>query len=188
MKYTQKMVLIPETEYHTLLKKSPPPSEPSTNKRFKDDMQELLQGDRDHTAATHMSQLVGTYLRHKESEQPPPPVKKARKGAIMEFFDPIYHRKLTLLLSKLRDEGIGWNEENELTLPSGEVIQHSNIVDLLKEAIVASRKKKREDTSTPLGWQSFVEAIASSSIPKSIFTKKSTLEDIGKVQHEWEVY
>lgn len=185
MKYAQKMVLIPEAEYLSLLKK-----EPSTQNQFRQGMNEILQGNRDHTAATQMSQLVGTYLRQKESERPVKQKVSDKKEDLSVYFEPIYHRKLSLLLSQLRNQGFRWNEDNELILPSGQVIQNSNIVDLLTEAIVAKRKKAERE-ATPLGWESFIQSIASSSIPKSLFTKKSTVEDIDKVQHgsgKWEVY
>lgn len=180
MKYAQKMVLIPEVEYHTLLDKPK-----SKTGQLRQDMKDILKGKRDHTAAAKMSQLFGAYMRTKASEKPPAP--KSKQDDFLEYFDPIYHKKVKLLVSQLRDHGIEWNEQKELRLSSGETIAHSNIIDLIKEAVVGTKKKQREPL--PIGWQAFIEAIASSSIPVSLFKKKSTLDDIARAQHHaWEVY
>lgn len=184
MKLAQKMVLIPEAEYLSLLKK-PHKHMDSKSNQLKKQMKEVLKGKRDHTAATNMSQLVGAYIRHKESEKPPPPKPKADE--FLEFFNPIYHKKVASLISQLHEHGIRWNEQKELMLTTGETIEHSNIVDLIQEALVG-RKKKKQRESTPIGWEAFIQAIASSTIPKSFFTKQSTLQDINKEQHGWEVY
>ena len=58
MKYAQKMVLIPEVEYHALLDK------PKTKAgHLRQDMKDILKGKRDHTAAAKMSQLLWAYMR-----------------------------------------------------------------------------------------------------------------------------
>ena len=90
-------------------------------------------------------------------------------------------------MSKLRDIGMDWNTNKELKLSSGEIINHSNIVDLIKEALVA---KKGKPDRLPLGWEDFIQAIANSSIPKSFFGKKNTLEEIERVSKHgiWEDY
>ena len=193
MKFAQKMVLIPEAEYITLLHKGKiKPTKIKGKKqaesmanRIKQNMKDVLKGKRDHEAATKMSQLVGAYLRHKASEKPTP--SKPKKEDLLDFFEPIYHKKVDTLISKLHDQGIEWNDKKESKLPSGDIVPHSNIVDLIKEAVVAFKKKSQRET-VPVGWKAFITAIASSSIPKSLFTKRSTLHDIDTVQHEWEVY
>ena len=187
MKFARKMVLIPEDEYLEL-KEKPPASKTS---EFKRKVREVLRNKRDHSAATQMSQLVGSYIRHKQSEQPklvPKPMD------FLQFFEPIYHKKVTLLLSQLKDNRIGWTQNKELQLPTGQIIDHSNIVDLIKEALVASRKKKR--AQIPIGWNEFIRAIATSTIPKSFFTKQTTRQDLEQLearedespQHEWLMY
>lgn len=176
MKVAQKMVLIPEEEYLTLTHKTQKP------KTLRQDMRDILQGPRDYESAVKMSQLVGTHLRRKESEKPKP---SKPKENFLDYFDPIYHRKVNLLLSQFQTHGIGWNEQKELTLPSGEVIAHSNIIDLIKEALVGAKKRG----PLPVGWKAFIEAIVATPIPPSLFRKKSTLEDITKAQeHVWQVY
>lgn len=172
MKVARKMVLIPEEEYQSLLNAKP---------KLRD-MKEILKGPRDQAAATKMSQLVGTYLRRRQ-----PPLPAPKKDDILEYFEPIYQKKVTVFMSKLRDIGMDWNTNKELKLPSGEIINHSNIVDLIKEALVA---RKGKPDRLPLGWEDFIQAIANSSIPKSFFGKKNTLEEIERVSKHgiWEDY
>ena len=62
--------------------------------------------------------------------------------------------------------------KKRLRLSSGEIINHLNIIELIKEAVVGTKKKQREPL--PIGWETFIEAIASSSIPVSLFKTKST--------------
>ena len=89
------------------------------------------------------------------------------------------------MLSQFQTHGIGWNERKELILPSGETIVHSNIIDLIKEALVGTKKRG----PLPVGWQAFIDAIVATPIPTTLFRKKSTLEDIAKAQgHVWQVY
>ena len=86
-------------------------------------MRDVLWGPRDHESAIKMSQLFGIHLRRKESENSPST--KPRES----IFDPIYHRKVNQLVSQFQRHGIGWNEQKQLTLPSRQVIAHSNIID-----------------------------------------------------------
>lgn len=175
MKYARKMVLIPEEEYQTLMN--------SKSNQSQRAIKDVLNEPRDHEAASKMSQLVGTYLRRKQSETLPTPT----KDDVLDYFNPIYQRKVVLFLSKLHDLGMEWNTDKEVKLPSGEIISHSNIVDLIKEALVSGKRKTER---RPLGWEDFIRVIASSNIPKSMFTKKSTLEEIERVsQHgDWIEY
>ena len=119
MKFAQKMVLIPEEEYQILIN--------SKSNRMKRDIKEVLKGPRDHASATKMSQLVGSCLRRKQSERKPK--KEEKKEDLLEYFNPIYHRKVALFISKLHNLEMEWNTDKELKLPSGEIIRHSNIVD-----------------------------------------------------------
>ena len=103
-------------------------------------MKDVLKGKRVPEAAIKMSQLVGAYLRHKVSENPTP--SKPKKKDLLDYFEPIYHKKVGTLVSKLHDQGIEWNDNKELKLPSRDIVPHFNIVDLMREAVVASKKIK----------------------------------------------
>ena len=178
MSVAQKMVLIPESEYLSLL------NQPQN--KIKRDIKEVLKGKRDHESATKMSQLVGSYLRSKRSRKPPP-LPQPKQQDFLEFFEPIYHKKIKHLLTQLKDNGIGWTDNNELLLANGAIVPNSNMVHLIKEALVGTRQRTR---TIPIGWQEFLQAIAASNIPKSFFRKKSTSKDLAELQrgHEWEMY
>ena len=81
---------------------------------------------------------------------------------------------MSKVLAEFEKYGTSWTNKNELVLKSGKVITNSNIIDLLKEAIVGTRRKERR---MPDGWKQFIEEIVDSNIV-DIFTKKTTREDI----------
>ena len=176
MKYAVKMVLIPETEYKMLLDRNP----------MKAKMNKLLRGKPSREKAAEMSQLIGRHLRM----QPLPKTPKAVKAPnILSHFQPIYHSKINKVMSALNKYGSDVSEKNELVLRIGDVVTNSNIIDLLKEAFVSSRRKERE---LPHGWRYFIQEIVNANIPLALFTKKTTREDIQNElrgwEHEWESY
>ena len=96
------------------------------------------------------------------------------------------------VLAEFEKYGTNWTDRNELVLKSGKVITNSNIIDLLKHAIVGTRIKTRR---MPDGWKQFIEEIVDSDMSKDIFTKKTTRDDIKNeikgreerhVPEEWE--
>ena len=82
---------------------------------------------------------------------------------------------MSKVLAEFEKNGTSWTNRNELVLKRGKVITNSNIIDLLKEAIVGTRRKERR---MPDGWKQFIEEIVDSDMSKDIFTKKTTREDI----------
>ena len=50
----------------------------------------------------------------------------------------------------------------------------------MKEAVASRPKKKNQPP--PHGWEDFIQVIANSSIPKSFFTKRSTVKDIERLR------
>lgn len=175
-KHAEKMVLVPESEYKMLLELKKSQSKGSD---LKTKMKSVLKGKRDYEAAKKMSQLVGQYIRYKQKETKPKPAKSS--PSFLHFFAPIYHQKVTMLMNELNAHGIKWTDDRELILKNGIVVPNTNIVDLMREAIVGTRKKVRE--STPFGWKEFVEAIATTHIPLSMFTKRTTKQDIEEARH-----
>ena len=75
---------------------------------LKMEMKEVLQGKIDHAAAAKMSQLLGSYLRHKESETPLPTPKKVMMCQnililyIMEKLRHSYQRFVTSALNGIQ--------------------------------------------------------------------------------------
>lgn len=174
MKYAKKMVLISEEEYKQLLGNSK-----GKVGEIKSKVKKVLKEKRDHTAAKKMSQLVGEYLRYKQQQVP----QKTKKLDLLQYFSPTYHQKVKTLMSTLETYGTSLTNRNELVLSSGQVVKNSNIVDLLKEALVGTRRKER--VRVPTGWDEFIKEIAEANVPLGLFTKKSTLDDIAGRQ-EWE--
>lgn len=156
-----KMVLIPESEYRRLKPEG----------GIKDKMDKLLSGKRDRKAATEMSQLFGRYLRTSKPVQPPK--KPIAEMEIVGHLPVMYHDKVSKFLTQLENYGVTWTDNYQLISKSGEVI--GDIVELLKEAFVGSRRTQRQ---LPSGWIQFIKEIVDANIPRNIFSKKSTREDI----------
>ena len=155
-----KMVLIPESEYRQLKPEG----------GIKSKVNKLLRGKRDHKAATEMTQLFGRYLR---TTKPEKEFKPLSKDEIVKKLPPIYHEKVFNFLSQLERHGSTWTDNFGFITKSGEMI--GDIIDLLKEAFVGTKRIKRD---LPKGWVHFINEIVDANIPRKLFTKKSTKEDI----------
>ena len=187
MKYAKKMILIPEEEYKELLelknKSQEKIGEIKTKYRgkvgeIKTKVKKILKEKPTHNAAKRMSQLVGEYLRYKQSEHKP----KKKKLDLLQYFTPLYHEKVKVLMSTLESRGISLTDKNELILSSGQVVANSNIIDLLKEALVVTKRKQR--AAVPIGWAEFIQEIVDLNLPLKLFTKRSTLDDIHHLSRE----
>jgi len=99
---------------------------------------------------------------------------------IVEHMPVTYQNKTKLLLTHLKKRGITWNEKQEVVFPSGNVLHHSNIVDLVKKALTKSSAKTK-----PHGWKEFLAGVVAAGIPFSLFTKQSTLQDLQREQPTW---
>ncbi len=166
MKYATRMVLIPETEYLALKV----PKKGTEKKKKKTNVIEVIQE-------------MGKKIRQRDQE-----TSKAYKPSVkvIEHLPPIYHSKAKLLLSELATAGIKYTDKKELVLESGEVISQSNIVDLIKEALMPV---KHTGDLKPTGWRYFIQNIAASPVPVSLF-KKSVRQEIERTRAEpiWEEY
>ena len=97
---------------------------------------------------------------------------------------PIYQAKGRRLLNEMMNAGFTWTPMKELILPSTEVVDNSNMEHILKEALVRGRSARK-----PQGWETFISEISRSSVPLSLFTKKSTQEAFaGPPSSAWEIY
>jgi hypothetical protein len=180
MKYAMKMVLIPESEYRKL--------KPDDDQK----MQNILSGKHDYKAATELTQLFGHQLRKTK----PNPKTELDDSKILEHLPILYHDKVSKFLKQLTRYGLRWTDNYQLISKSGQVI--GNIIQLLKETFVASRRAKHQKPqSKPHGWQHFMSEIVNASISPSIFTKKSTREDVEKafeqqkptpLAQSWEIF
>lgn len=167
MKYSTRMVLIPETEYLSLKESS----KTARKKKTLDLPARVVE----------LTQTLGKQIRQQDQK-----IAKAVKPSlkIVEYLPPIYHAKANLLLKELDDAGIKYNNKRELVLKSGEVVFQSNIIDLIKESLIKSKRGEQ-----PTGWQAFMEDVATSAVPVSLF-KSQTRQELEQARRvpEYERY
>ena len=172
MKYAKRMVLVPEDEYLSLK---------GGNTKLKAKKVTDLQ-----KPFIKMTQDLGKDIRLRNIDR----IEKATLQAPTDFNREIvqmtehlpqtHHHKARLLLSELRAQGFKWKYNKELTTPSGQTLYGSNVIDLIKEALVQARRK----VPKPTGWTEFILAVADSGIPKTLFTKKSTKQALEYTQRD----
>ena len=181
MKYAVRMVLIPESEYLSLKGKSTKDVKKlKTRKAFIKLTQDLGKKIRQRDQVKIQQQKV----LDAQVDQNRPVID------LVQHLPSIYHKKGKLTLDELQSQGFSWKQNKEITVPSGKTLTGSNIVDLLKEALVPQRK----GTPKPSDWTEFIQSIASSGVPQSLFTKKETKRALQQVQVlegpgvDWEIY
>lgn len=178
MKYAKKMILISEEEYRQLLELKKSQGKVG---ELKNKVKKVLREKPTHSAAKRMSQIVGEYLRYKKAQTTPQNAsqevsQKKKKLNLLQFFTPTYHEKVKTVMSFLEAYGVTLTDKMEVISSNGDVIPNSNIVDLLKEALVATKRKER--VAVPTGWPEFIQEVANSNAPLNLFTKRTTLGDI----------
>ena len=180
MKYAKRMVLVPEEDYLGF-----------KNKRAKKQS--------DYLAAKALSQKLGKDIRKRDQsaarlhfqwqnlKNPPAPMvhlsslyKESKPKSnildLVQHLPPVNQPKGRLFLGELDSKGFMWTDDNAVVLPNGRTIPQSNIVDLMKEALVTSRKTASR--RRPKGWQEFIHSVATVGVPASLFNKQSTLRDL----------
>ena len=183
MKFSTRMVLIPEMEYLGLKAMTKATKTAKTIKVTK-----AVKGRKSRkpvpgrkklslaAKAATITQALGKKIRLREQERS----KMYRPTPkIIEHIPPIYQNRAKLLLSELKEAGIRHTEKRELVLSSGEVISSSNIVDLLKVAVMPFRA----DMPKPIGWQHFLHAMTTSTVPKTSVSRGVNLQ-MGRLRAE----
>ena len=89
----------------------------------------------------------------------------------------MYNAKGRLLLHHLRNAGVKWSNKGELISRSGDMIHGSNAVDLVREALVGSRRMK-QNYGEPSGLGEFLQTLREANVPISLFGKKNTLRQL----------
>ena len=180
MKYAKRMVLVPEMDYLQFKSK--------TKKK-----------QNEYLAAKTLGQKLGKEIRKRDQgaarlkymwqniRNPPEPMahlsslyKESKPKSnildLVQHLAPVYQPKGRLFLSELDSKGFMWSDDNAVVLPNGRTIPQSNIVDLMKEALVTS--KKTTPRLKPKGWQEFIRSVGTVGVPASLFNKQSTLRDL----------
>ena len=117
----------------------------------------LKSGQKDHKTAKKYSHLLRNYVHYKKKPE-------RKQLDFLKHIPAIYHNKVNILL---KDAHLSWSPLGELKTPYGQVIHGSNMVDLLKEALIGKKKHSVH------GWDSFIQQIASSSIPLNFLFKSN---------------
>ena len=172
MKYAKRMVLVPEEDYLRGVSKQKKQTSV-------------------HDKAIEISQKVGKQMRKRAQadaqvkevwERLTPPPKAADISSLLPA---LYQPKARLLLAELAKYGVTYTKDNEVVLPDNEVIAGSNMVDLLRAALVTERGRPPRK---PKGWSQLIDSIAASNIPLSLFSKSSTKRALDRATPRWKVY
>ena len=182
MKYAKRMVLVPESEYLAMPKQRKKVNERQAARASSQKLAKQIRR-REHIAVKNRTRAEpvdpGVHLSSVYPEEEP-------EMDIMEIAEhmPVnYQNKTKLLLAYLNKKGIIWNDRKEVVLPDGSVLQNSNIVDLLKEALTRSTT-----VAKPRGWKEFMASMVAAGVPLSLFTKQSTLQALQREQPTWISY
>lgn len=183
MKFAKKMVLVPAEDL-SLVVKAQAQDIPATVKKsvsLHDKMSTLVHGKRNKCKAYKYQKLLQDYLHYKK-QKTSVPISNTLKSPIapdsfLNYLPDIYKGKARLLLAHLEKHGVTWSDKGELRLSSGAIIEMSHGADLIREALVGSKKKSSGNVT---GWNSFVQQLSESNVPKSLIGKKNTLAQLGK--------
>ena len=102
--------------------------------------------------------------------------------SIDSYFDPKYQNKVRALMAELIASGVTINSKNELQLAHGDTVPNSNIIELMRELLVGATTS-RDNVE---GWNEFLNAIARTDVPLSIFPKNAVKNALRRIR--WEEY
>lgn len=190
MKHATRMVLIPEVDY--LKHKLSSSKKQSSRKAAIELTQRLGKQIRQRNQSTARLKAEWNPLKTQSpSVQLSSLYKDTTSSAsplhLVEHLPLVYQNKAKLLLEQLTSKGMRWNEKNNLVLASGDTIPDSNMVDLMKEALVNTGRRGRAKPKPP-GWDEFIIQVATTGVPHSLFTKQATLRDLGDARTMYEAY
>ena len=137
------------------------------------DMQNILQRTdlSDEEKIHQYNQILQRYLQyqdHLRAPNIPPPmsITKNMEQEVLSTIPKTMRRKAENLLERVkRQSNLGWNERGEL-LFNGEVIQGTNIVDLVNDMV---RQRK---SFQPHGWREFARALRQDNVPQDLIGNK----------------
>ena len=169
MKHSQRMVLIPETEYLSLKQVK--------GARTRVDKQKPAQ-----------SKVVKTQvdsIRRTSFKQPKKRL-QLLDNSLSQFFSPDHQQKVAAIEGALRRGGASWNSNFELTSGQGQTFVNSNIVDLIKYALTSVPS----NPGKPVGYTEFVKILSQTTLPVAVFSRKAAREAILRARDStsWEAY
>ena len=152
MKYSQKMLLIPEEKYNRMINSKspvpPPDSPPPTPEIQAPEDPSLKEEEVSVNCPNHLSRDI-----------------------ILCSLPKLYKAKASVLLDHIeRNKDLEWNHWGELVYAQ-RVIPHSQIVDLLRECM-------REQTFTPAGSEEFFRALRESHVPLALISNQKRRDQL----------
>ena len=104
-------------------------------------------------------------------------INKSRlESRLIDTIPKTLREKAKLLLAHIKDTApLTWNERGEI-VSKGEVLQNSNITDLINETVRA-----RKLGEAPRGWSTFSQALRESNVPIDLIGNKSRWFEVKKV-------
>ena len=128
--------------------------------------------------------ILGGDIDNEHSEFIVPPVKQSI--SVKSYFKPEYQSIVSAILTGLKQIGVKVKNDFTVQLPYGDIIQGSNIVNLLKELVTGSVMSARR----PIGWKLFLPVVAQTSTPLAMYTKAYVRDRIAKIRRDqtWEEY
>ncbi len=142
-------------------------------------MRDLLSqkdGIPDDVKVQFFGEMMNRYLALKKqalpTHQPNPPGRQSLQSgpsnqAIIDLLPKSYRNKGRQLLEYIQQknpEALKWNERGEIYTSPEDLVQSSNIVDLLKRAVQTVQAKKE----APAGWPLFAEILSEVNAPSSL--------------------
>ena len=128
--------------------------------------------------------ILGGDSDNEHSEFIVPPVKQSI--SVESYFKPEYQSIVSAILTGLKQIGVKVKNDFTVQLPYGDIIEGSNIVNLLKELVTGTVMSARR----PIGWTLFLSVVAQTSTPLVMFTKQYVRNRIAKIRSDqtWEEY
>ena len=106
----------------------------------------------------------------------------SNQPSIDRYFDPKYQNKVIALMSALKKSGATINSKHELQLAHGDTVDGSNIIELMRALLVGATTSH----NNLKGWTEFLNAIANTEVPLSIFSKNAVKTALRRIR--WEEY
>ena len=146
--------------------------------------QRLLWTRKDVSRKIQRNILGGDFHNEDDSDFIVPPVKQSI--SVKSYFKPEYQSFVSAILTGLKQIGVKVKNDLTVQLPYGDIIEGSNIVDLLKELVTGTVMSARR----PIGWKLFLPVVAQTSTPLAMFTKQYVRNRIAKIRSDqtWEEY
>ena len=126
-------------------------------------------------------QTVANYKK-RISSQIQQRLSQKKQPSIDSFFDIKHQGIVRALVAALNASGVSFNSNYELQLAHGDTVSSSNIIELMRELLIGATTSR----DNIKGWNEFLNAIARTEVPLSIFSKNAVKTALRRIR--WEEY